>query len=115
MLQKLETILTQKNSEIGIEQKIFEFNGTDLHHDCFNAQLTPHHIDESMNDLQCIISFLKGLNEIEKQYYSEVIKIAKLIIIMAASNALSQGSFSALRRIKIGYAQPLTKFALITA
>ena len=53
-----------------------------------------------MNDLQCIISFLKGLNEIEKEYYSEVIKIAKLILIMPASNALSERSFSALCRIK---------------
>ena len=40
---------------------------TDLHHDRLNTQLTALHIDESMNDLQCIISFLKGLNEIEKE------------------------------------------------
>ena len=53
-----------------------------------------------MNDLQSIASFLKGLNEIEKEYYSEVIKVAKLILVMPATNALSERSFSALHRIK---------------
>ena len=43
---------------------------------------------------------LKGLNDVEKEYYSEVIKVAKLIMVMPATNALSERSFSALRRIK---------------
>ena len=34
------------------------------------------------------------------EYYSEVIKVAKLILVMPATNALSERSFSALRMIK---------------
>ena len=37
---------------------------------------------------------------VEREYYSEVIKVAKLILVMPATNALSERSFSALRRVK---------------
>ena len=67
------------------------------------AQLTTLHCgntDRSLDDLQSIVSYLKVLNEVEKEYYSEVIKVAKLILVMPATNALSERSFSALRRLK---------------
>ena len=35
----------------------------------------------------CVL-YLNGLNELEKEYYSEVIKVAKLILVMPAANAL---------------------------
>ena len=51
-----------------------------------------------MQDLQSIIQlYLRGLNSVD---YSEVIKVATLILVMPATNALSERSFSALRRIK---------------
>ena len=52
--------------------------------------------------LQSIVSHIpkKGLNEVEKEYYFEVIKVAKLILVMPATNALNERSFSALCRLK---------------
>ena len=48
----------------------------------------------------CIVLYLNGSNELEKEYYSEVIKVAKLILVMPAANTLSERSFRALRRLK---------------
>ena len=100
MLQQLETILTEKYSGIEIAQDIAEFYGTGLHQDRLKAQLAALHCsdtDRSLDDLQ---SYLKGLNEVENKYYSKAIKVAKLILVMPATNALSERSFSALRRLK---------------
>ena len=100
ILQQLETIITEKNPGIEIAQDIAEFYGTDLHQDRLKAQLTALHCsdtDRSLDDLQSIVSYLKDLNEFEKEYNSKVIKVAKLILVMPATNALSERSFSALR------------------
>ena len=47
-----------------------------------------------------VLEFLSGLTQIQKDFFSEVIVIAKLIYVMPATNATSERSFSALRRIK---------------
>ena len=67
ILQQLETILTEKNPRIEIAQDIAKFYGTDLHQDRLKAQLTALHCsdtDKSLDDLQSIVSYLKGLNEL---------------------------------------------------
>ena len=51
----------------------------------------------SINEL---IKFLQALPEAKKLLIKEVIKIAKIILVMPAANALSERSFSALRRLK---------------
>ena len=74
-----------------------------LHQDRLKAQLTALHCSDterSLDDLQSIVSYLKVLNEVEKEYYSEVIKVAKLVLVMPATNALSECSFCALCRLK---------------
>ena len=50
--------------------------------------------------LKGIIAFLQSLSLIESELYTEVIKLAKLIIVMPATNAVSERTFSALRRLK---------------
>ena len=103
MLQKLEAMLVDKNLGIEVAQEVIEFYGDDLHQERLRAQLLALHssdTDRLLSDLQAIISYLRTLNEIEMEYYSEVIKVAKLILVMPATNALSERSFSALRRIK---------------
>ena len=47
-----------------------------------------------MNDL---IAYLISLNAVERTLYLEVFELAKLILVMPATNAISDGSFSALR------------------
>ena len=51
-------------------------------------------------DLDAVITYLKTRNSVEKEFYCEVIKVAKLILVMPATNAVSERSFSGLRRLK---------------
>ncbi len=50
--------------------------------------------------LQSIISHLKGMSAGERALLQEVVTLIKLILVMPATNATSERSFSALRRVK---------------
>lgn len=52
------------------------------------------------HDLTSVLEYLKELSQAQKVLLSEVCKVAKLLLVMPASNALSERSFSALRRVK---------------
>ena len=58
---------------------------------------------ESPTDLFSIFSYLKSLVSAEKMFYTEVMKVMKvmkLFLVMLATNAMTERSFSALRRLK---------------
>ena len=46
------------------------------------------------------MAFLRDLSLPQKSFFSEVCLLARLIIVMPASNAVSERSFSAMRRLK---------------
>ena len=46
------------------------------------------------------MDYLKSLTLEQRGYFSEVIKLVKLILVMPATNATSERCFSALRRLK---------------
>ena len=50
--------------------------------------------------LKSIIHFLQQLNSAQHQLQTEVLKLAKFILVMPATNAASERTFSALRRLK---------------
>ena len=101
MLQKMERILTDEKVTID-NQTLLEV--TQFYDPCTDRLYTQlvalHQNESSLSDLQSVFSFLKSLNTVEKQYYSDVVKVAKLILVMPATNAVSERSFSSLRRIK---------------
>ena len=47
-----------------------------------------------------IVSYLKTLSLAARSIYSEIVTLVELILVMPATNATSERSFSALRRIK---------------
>ncbi|KAL5473597.1 hypothetical protein EMCRGX_G028099 [Ephydatia muelleri] len=63
-------------------------------------------LEELLCDSECgiklkgIIAFLQSLSLIESELYTEVIKLTKLTIVMPCPNAVSERTFSALRRLK---------------
>ena len=96
-------------------QVIIAFHGSDLNKELLITQLSSLHSTtdkESISDLTSVFSYLKRRSNIEKEYYSEVIKLAKLILVMPATNALSERSFSALRRIKTGLRSTIEQVCL---
>ena len=46
------------------------------------------------------VTFLRGLSLAHKSFFSEVCRLAHLILVMPATNAVSERSFSAMRRLK---------------
>ena len=56
--------------------------------------------DTKKFNIEDLISFLKRLDNSQKALLSQVVKIAKLILVMPATNAISERSFSALKRVK---------------
>lgn len=103
MLQKLETILTTQQCQ-GSEtvKEVIDFYGADFSHpDRLETQLTLLHTNLKLpTDLFSVFSYLKSLSSAEKLFYTEVMKVVKLILVMPATNATSERSFSALRRLK---------------
>jgi len=105
MLQKLETLLTtlQQLQRSEALKDVVEFYGTDFSQPArLETQLTLLHSnkEQPLTDLQSVVAYLKSLSIAEKEFYSEVIKVVKLILVMPATNAASERSFSALRRLK---------------
>ena len=56
--------------------------------------------DRTCTTLADVLKYLRSLSGDKQQLMSQVIKLAKLILVMPATNATSERSFSALRRIK---------------
>lgn len=105
ILQKLETALTTIEQPQRSEalKEVISFYGTDFQsEDRLQTQLTCLHSGSgnSLTDLQSIVTYLKSLSTPQKEYFCEVVKLVKLILVMPATNAQSERSFSALRRLK---------------
>lgn len=46
------------------------------------------------------LQYLRSLSSSQKSFYSEVVRLARLIVVMPATNAVSERCFSAMRRLK---------------
>lgn len=107
-LSKLEDILCNEEANLNDYDEVFELYGSDFSREILETQLMTLHSNLSSEvqsekggaKLKSIINYLKSLTMCEMQFYSEIIKLAKIILVMPATNALSERSFSALRRLK---------------
>ena len=84
-------------------EKVIDFYGSDFDSDLLETQLMSFSalFSDSKNiTFTEILKVMKGLTTGHKALYSQVIILVKLILVMPATNAVSERSFSALRRIK---------------
>ena len=51
-------------------------------------------------DMKAILKYVRSSLPVYITFYSEVIKLLKLILVMPATNAISERSFSGLKRVK---------------
>ena len=94
---------------------ICNFYKEDLQKDLLRVQLQTLHVDfkskfeerygTSMSEASCITIFdikeyFQSLSSAQKDLLDQVCKVAKLVLVMPATNATSERSFSALRRVK---------------
>jgi len=85
-------------------QKITDFYKDDLNSSSLSVQLTNFgsHFDDvtSTVTLQDCLQYLRQLSDEARCFYSEVCQMVKLLLIMPATNAYSERSFSMMRRLK---------------
>ena len=84
-------------------KEVVEFLGADFNHPDMvcQTQLKVIHTstEKSLTGLDSIVTDLNSLGNAEKVFFSKVIKAVKIILVMPATNALRERSFSALRRL----------------
>ena len=104
---KLEELLIKAANKKEYEEEfkfIAEFNMGDFDEGLLATQLgvlsSNLPSNSSLYDLVSVLDYLKSLSQAQKALMSEVCKIASLVLVMPASNALSERSFSALRCVK---------------
>ena len=78
----------------------------------FSEMMKSADIERTETTLGDIIKYLQKLPRIYKLLISEVIKIAKIMLVMPATNALSERSFSALKRVKMSLRSTTTNSRL---
>ena len=94
---------------------ICNFYKEDLQKDLLRVQLHTLHVDfkskfeerygTSMSEASCITIFdikeyFQSLSSAQRDLFDQVCSVAKLVLVMPATNATSERSFSALRRVK---------------
>ena len=87
VLKKLETLVVDNCPSVEILHEVAEFYGSDFHHERLKSQLNVLHSQETnepLSNLQSVVSHLRGLNDVEKEFYSEIIKVVKLILVIPA-------------------------------
>ena len=82
------------------------FNGSDFESSQLDTQLqnlSTHFkscVDQSAVSFKDVCDYLKVLSKAQQSFYSQVVVLVTLILVMPATKASSERSFSALRRIK---------------
>ena len=87
------------SKELDVVLNVF---GDDLNKDELIAQLQNLrcYAKEPVMNAHDLVLFLQNLSAIQKQYMPQVVILAKLLLVMPATNAVSERSFSALKRVK---------------
>ena len=92
----------KKGNFSGELKAVLEVYGTDLNASDLKLQLEilSTNIADGVTDIVDIKNYLQQLSPAEKALLSQVILVMKLILVMPATNASSECSFSAMRRVK---------------
>ena len=104
MYSNLEQLLITKEqpNEEDIDA-VLKFYGSDFEKDKLITQLYLFHTNYPSEKRTCVhdaVAIVKDMSIGEKQLLSEVVKLVKLLLVMPATNAISERSFSAMHRIK---------------
>ena len=86
-------------------KKTVEFFKTDFNVAGLKTQLELFSsIDNTVREggITAILNWAKSLSRVERSLFSEIIVIIRLLLVMPATNAVSERGFSAMRRIKAG-------------
>lgn len=107
-LQKLEELLCDSKANLDNFENILSLYAKDLNREHLSTQLCtvhsnlPEEIESERGGmkLRCIVKYLQSMSPAAIQFHSAVVLLANLILVMPATNAISERCYSSLRRIK---------------
>ena len=105
---RISLLLNATNGDNSDEefQKVADFYKDDFNSCLLRIQLESlnasfkENKDISRVDKKAILKYFRSTLPVYRTFYSEVIKLLKLILVMPATNAIRERSFSALKRVK---------------
>ena len=115
---KLEDLLVKAANKEEIKEEIkfvTEFYKDDFNEGQLKMQLeilSSNIPNSSLHNLSSVLQYLKSLSSSQQALISEVCTLAALIIVMPATNATSERTFSCLRRIKSYLSSSMTQTRL---
>ena len=104
-LNRLKGEPFQENLDVVMDTFCDDLNREELEAQLITLKFYP---DEPIIDAKELAKFLQGLTSAQRRLMPQVVILAKLLLIMLATNALSERSFSALKRVKT-YLRATTK------
>ena len=101
----LENLLLKATRNESFEQEfdfVTNFYGGDLNTASLQTQLEMLKVNlpAGVSGVRDIIKYIRNLTQVQRDLLSDVCTVIKLILVMPATNAVSERSFSALRRVK---------------
>ena len=100
---KLEQLLLMEKQNEEDTDEVLKFYGSDFEKDELITQLCLFYANYPPEKRTCIhdaVSVVKGMSVGEKQLLYQVVKLMKLLLVMPATNAISERSFSATCHMK---------------
>ncbi len=101
-LQNLLLKVVNKDNYEAELSNVIEFYGSDFDGPLLETQLTvlSSNFNTENASIMDIVDHLKSMSPAQKCLLSQVFQLIKLILVMPATNAVSERTFSALRRVK---------------
>ena len=100
---KLEQLALK--GDLGSESdELFNFYKEDITQDALRVQLSTLHTNYSINEdigIHCILEIVKNMSVAEVSLFSEIVKVIRILLVVPATNSISERSFSAMCRVKI--------------
>ena len=87
----------QENLDVVMDTFCGDVNWEELEVQLITLKFYP---DEPIIDAKELVKFLQGLTAADRRLMAQLVILAKLLLVMPATNAVSERSFSALKRVK---------------
>ena len=101
ILGRLESLLCDAEVDLNNYDDVLALYKDDFERDRLESQLRILHSKETGGTkLKSLVRYFQTLSPVERQFYDMVMSLTKIILIMPATNAISERSFSTHRRMK---------------
>ena len=99
---KLEQLIL-KGDQGDESDELFLLYQDDFNRETLQVQLSTFHVNYSIKEetgIHGVLEIVRSMSVAERSLFSEVVKVIRTVLVVPATNSISERSFSAMRRIK---------------